>query len=371
MDTHIRALTTTFLVVASLILSCSKNKGDVTGDIEEPIEQDHIPPSVVSDLRASFTGEYEIRLAWTAPSDSGSSCAEYDLRQSPNVITGANFEVAMRISHTQHPMGAGGSEEVSLTGLETDTRYFFALKTRDENDNWSALSNVLEVRSLLDSVVAFPDTALERLVRLRANRPEGILRRSHLDGLLELLLSDAGIRQLDGLRNCRNLQRLVLTGNQVSDLSPIAGMSSLTGLTANRNLIAHLPDLSGLTSLTTLVLSDNPLDTITEIGKLTTLRLLSLDNLHLANMDVLAGLTDLEELFISGNSLADIEPLRNLRQLRSLLAINNRISDLTPLVENPGIGAGDELWIMSNPLSQAATDVQIPVLEARGVTVHR
>jgi hypothetical protein len=47
----------------------------------------------------------------------------------------------------------------------------------------------------------------------------------------------------------------------------------------------------------------------------------------------------------------------------------NNISDIQPLVENKGIGEGDEVNLKGNPLNDEAYDVHIPTLQDRGVKV--
>jgi len=48
---------------------------------------------------------------------------------------------------------------------------------------------------------------------------------------------------------------------------------------------------------------------------------------------------------------------------------NNLIRDLTPLVENPGIGERDQVFVALNPLSEDAVNVQLKALKDRGVFV--
>ena len=66
---------------------------------------------------------------------------------------------------------------------------------------------------------------------------------------------------------------------------------------------------------------------------------------------------------------SDIGALEYLVNLSDLYVRYNQVSDLSALVANDGIGSGDTVGLTSNPLSQTAIDVQIPALEARGVTV--
>ena len=49
--------------------------------------------------------------------------------------------------------------------------------------------------------------------------------------------------------------------------------------------------------------------------------------------------------------------------------IQNEISDISPLVDNSGLGEGDDVILNNKTLSERSVNVHIPELEARGVTV--
>jgi hypothetical protein len=79
--------------------------------------------------------------------------------------------------------------------------------------------------------------------------------------------------------------------------------------------------------------------------------------------------TALESLRLFGNLISDLTPLQGLTGLTLLLLSSNSISDVQALVDNEGLGSGDEVRLRFNPLSQQALCEQIPLLQARGVTV--
>jgi hypothetical protein len=81
-------------------------------------------------------------VTWTAPGDDGTQwkATQYDLRYSTATITEANFSSATQIP-TNPPQAPGTNESASVGGLESCTFYSFALKTRDNRGNWSAISN--------------------------------------------------------------------------------------------------------------------------------------------------------------------------------------------------------------------------------------
>ena len=105
---------------------------------------DDTPPAAVTDLAASDSTTVSVTLAWTAPGDDGTTltAAQYDIRYSTSPLNDVTWAFAMQASGEPPPKAAGTPESFVVTGLAPGTRYYFALKTADENPNWSALSNV-------------------------------------------------------------------------------------------------------------------------------------------------------------------------------------------------------------------------------------
>ena len=101
-------------------------------------------PSVVTDLTATVAGIDSVILSWTAPGDEDGQVASYDLRGGLGPITVESFPQAGAIPGTPVPGPAGRVERVVLAGLLPDSRYYFALRSADNDQNISALSNVAE-----------------------------------------------------------------------------------------------------------------------------------------------------------------------------------------------------------------------------------
>ena len=74
-------------------------------------------------------------------------------------------------------------------------------------------------------------------------------------------------------------------------------------------------------------------------------------------------------LNLEHNQISDISPLANLTSVTDLFLDGNQISDISPLVQNEGLGTGDYINLLSNPLSSDSINIYIPQLEARGVVV--
>jgi hypothetical protein len=91
---------------------------------------------------------------------------------------------------------------------------------------------------------------------------------------------------------------------------------------------------------------------------------------YIASLSGMEHMSALTQLYLTGNQISDLTPLANLTNLNLLDLSGNQISDIAPLVSNSGLGSGDELWLLNNPLSPAAFNESIPQLTARGVIVH-
>jgi hypothetical protein len=108
-----------------------------------PAPGDTTPPAKITDLTVTNTTEDSIALSWTAPGDDGSTgtAATYDLRYAETQISVGTWDTALPIEGEQPPKEAGQTESITITGLEQDTTYHFALITADEVPNWSPVSN--------------------------------------------------------------------------------------------------------------------------------------------------------------------------------------------------------------------------------------
>ncbi|MEO8213859.1 MAG: discoidin domain-containing protein, partial [Myxococcales bacterium] len=136
-----------------------------------------VAPGAVANLAAKLSvtgGVASATLTWTAPGDDGveGQAAAYDVRYATAPITAASFAAATPLSTPPAPQAAGGAETASVSGLHESTTYYFALKTVDDTQTWSALSNVasLVVPDLTKPaapsslIVALPSTQGKRLV---------------------------------------------------------------------------------------------------------------------------------------------------------------------------------------------------------------
>lgn len=154
------------------------------------------------------------------------------------------------------------------------------------------------------------------------------------------------------------LEYLSLTGNQVSDLSPLAGMTGLQVLDLGENPVRSAEGLSGLPGLrevtleatgitsvepfrdsgiralnvrTTWVRDYTPLETCPELTRLVT------GSMPEGAAETLAGLTGLEELRLYSTPGLDLALLAGFQDLRALDVYGSAVSHPEALTGLPGL----------------------------------
>jgi hypothetical protein len=112
------------------------------------VNNDTTAPSRINNLGAlPGTNAGEVILSWTAPGDDSATgrASQYDVRYSASTITSLNWNSAALVSGEPTPKTSGGSETFLVTGLQSSTSYYFAMKAADEIPNLSQLSNVVAI----------------------------------------------------------------------------------------------------------------------------------------------------------------------------------------------------------------------------------
>jgi internalin A len=202
-------------------------------------------------------------------------------------------------------------------------------------------------------VIAFNDDALENLVRIAMNKPEGDILVSDAQAMTELTLeinpndwSIERIHDLGALQYFTNLTQLsifwsVQNGeywdNDV-DISALAGLTKLTNLQIRSVAISDISALGNMKDLERLLLTEtgrlNDLSPLANCKKLLTI---DMPGNAITDISALAGLTELQEVLLNDNYVSDVTPLAGLTHLTMLLLSNNPIKDYSSLA---GIRAG-------------------------------
>ena len=165
-----------------------------------------------------------------------------------------------------------------------------------------------------------------------------------------------------------NLEAAIRAGLEVGAQDDLTCglLSELTVLDAPFAGITSLMGIQNLTSLTDLILNGNSISDIGALSGLTSVTFLGLALNSISDIGALSGLTSLTGLDLIGNLITDISALSGLTGL-TFLALNNNpdLSNIQPLLDNTGLGAGDEVDLSSTNVSCADVDALI----AKAVTV--
>jgi hypothetical protein len=115
-----------------------------------PPPPDTNAPAAVTNLVVANITSNSVTLFWTAAGDDGNigTAAAYDIRFSTDgPITETNFTAATQVTGAPVPVPSGNSQAYAIQNLQPATTYWFALKTLDETNNVSPISNVPEVNT--------------------------------------------------------------------------------------------------------------------------------------------------------------------------------------------------------------------------------
>jgi len=266
--------------------------------------------------------------------------------------------------------------------------------------------------------VQIPDPGLrDALEDALGKSPAEPIYECELEGLEILEALSMGIRDIEGLQYCRNLQVLHLSSNPVQDLSALGNLvkletlditmtdvtslvplsslsnltcleldstpvedltgleccSALTFLNINDTNVSDLTPVSQLADLVELWINDTPVVSLLPLATLTSLRILGMCGTLVESLDGLEGCTSLEALEADDACIRDIASLSNTVRLTSVGLDSNEIDDISPLVENPGLGVGTYVHLSGNRLNfqcpNTPDSVCVAALQERGVIV--
>ena len=194
------------------------------------------------------------------------------------------------------------------------------------------------------SAEQFPDQVILTFAGTCDKDGNGSLSEAECMEVEELAMPNAGITDLKGVENFRNLQRVDVSQNAIGDFAPVKDLSSLQILKVNGNPASVL-DVTGCSSLKKLYAQNSTFSElhVTGLGSLEEVRI---ENNHLTDLD-LTGLTSLRALSCYGNQLHTLDA-RPTAALEVLQADSNGMESL--LVE--GLGNLKTLHCQNNNLQQ-------------------
>lgn len=151
-----------------------------------------------------------------------------------------------------------------------------------------------------------------------------------LKHLEELDIRRNDISSLDGIQECINLKNLLLSSNNIIDMTPISNLKHLKHLNIADNPINTLDAITFL-NLEYLMFNDTIHD-LTPIKNMTNLKKLSCHHAqNITSLDALRNLVNLEEIYMSHGQYDDLTPLVNLVNLTDLEIQYSKVMSLEPI----------------------------------------
>lgn len=141
---NIRAVAILAILPVLAVSGCSE---------DDPVSGDYVAPRPIEDLAVTETDQTSVTLTWSASGDDvlEGTASSYDLRYSETAITAATWNASMPVSGEPTPQAPGETEVFTVTGLEPNTPYNFALRVIDDAENSSALSNIVSATTVPQS----------------------------------------------------------------------------------------------------------------------------------------------------------------------------------------------------------------------------
>ena len=179
---------------------------------------------------------------------------------------------------------------------------------------------------------------------------------AQLSGLRDLNLSDNKLVDVVELEMLTQLEVLRLNFNRLDNLDALTGLTRLHELDAGHNLIADTRAISQLSRLTHLTLRHNQIADLAPLGKLRRLEFLDLNHNHLTDLGPIGRMQKLDVLRLSENKIKNLEPLAGLPNLGVLYLATNQVTDIRPLA---AIATLQRLYLAGNQITDITPLAQL------------
>jgi uncharacterized protein with FMN-binding domain len=235
------------------------------------------------------------------------------------------------------------------------------------------LGNPISTRaeSQVSDVVLIPDANLEKAIRAMISKPVGDVLKSDLLRIEDCNLRALDIKSLEGLQYAKNIKSLMITSNEIEDISQISELNNLTTLNLNFNSIKDISPLAKLSNLTFINLCDNkvsdlkplrnlnkleyldvtrnPISDISQISTLkNSLKAITAYQCNIENISFLSDFEVLESIGLGDNKITYLPSMNKLKMLKEISLSNNLIEDFSELLQ---INSLRKVELTGNPIA--------------------
>ena len=145
-------------------------------------------------------------------------------------------------------------------------------------------------------------------------------------------VSSNKLTNLDGLEQDIELSILYAKDNDITDINGLSNCTVLTSVELQNNKLTDISVLSkSAATLGTLRLSGNMISDISPLGNTPELEELTLDDNKVTTLDALSESVNLERISAENNKITSIDGLSNCHSLSFINLANNEIKDMTPI----------------------------------------
>ena len=197
--------------------------------------------------------------------------------------------------------------------------------------NLPALGNFYHSSETVSDAKPYGSLMQLRYLRLASGQLRDIAPLAPLTNLVMISLGGFPLSNFTpGLSSMLSLQYANIVRAGMSDLEWV-NLPYMSRLYLSGNLITNISPLTELKLLDTLDLSGNPITDLSPLAQMTNLTSLGVGQLGLDNLSFVAGLQNLRWLSADLNLIGDLSPLTNCTHLEFARLHYNKIADLTPL----------------------------------------
>ncbi|QIW17672.1 NEAT domain-containing leucine-rich repeat protein [Bacillus thuringiensis] len=167
---------------------------------------------------------------------------------------------------------------------------------------------------------------------LSGNQIEDVTALAKMEQLDYLNLANNKITNVVPLSALKNVTYLTLAGNQIEDIKPLYSLP-LKDLVLTRNKVKDLSGIDQMNQLNKLFIGKNQIEDVTPLAKMTQLTELDVPNNELKDITPLSNLVNLQKLDLEANYISDLSPVSKLNKLVYLSFVANEIRDVRPVIE--------------------------------------
>ncbi|KLA21811.1 NEAT domain-containing leucine-rich repeat protein [Bacillus cereus] len=167
---------------------------------------------------------------------------------------------------------------------------------------------------------------------LSGNQIEDVTALAKMEQLDYLNLANNKITNVAPLSALKNVTYLTLAGNQIEDIKPLYSLP-LKDLVLTRNKVKDLSGIDQMNQLNKLFIGKNQIEDVTPLAKMTQLTELDLPNNELKDITPLSNLVNLQKLDLEANYISDLSSVSKLNKLVYLSFVANEIRDVRPVIE--------------------------------------